>query len=371
MGQTLLKKHVTSMVLATLITAIISVAWWYYQQSQTELVGLIQANGRVEGDSVIIAGKQAGRIAAILAREGDVVEANQVLVRLEDQTTRARTNQSHAALGAAQARADQCQAALELLIKEVPYQIAAAEAGVEAARATLDQAKAAQQQATRDLERYKSLFATGALDQEAVEQTQLKLRQADDAVMAAQASMEQSRQALNDAQLGPYRIRAKEAEVATFKALWEQTQAQLAEADSILDEMIVTAPSAGTLTARYADLGEVVTSGSPLFELVDLDRLYLEVFIPEKEIGKVRLGLSARIHTDAFPDQPLPAQVRYIASRAEFTPKEIQTPDERVKLVYAVKLYLEENPDHRLTPGLPADAMIRWQENVAWAKPRW
>jgi len=97
----------------------------------------------------------------------------------------------------------------------------------------------------------------------------------------------------------------------------------------------------------------------------------LKVYVPEIEIGKVRLGLPARIYTDAFPDKPFPATLRYIASQAEFTPKEVQTADERVKLVYAVKLYLDENPDHRLTPGLPADAVIRWQENAPWAKPRW
>jgi len=77
------------------------------------------------------------------------------------------------------------------------------------------------------------------------------------------------------------------------------------------------------------------------------------------------------MNTDAFPDEPFAATVRYIASQAEFTPKEVQTPDERVKLVYAVKLYLDANPDHRLTPGLPADAVIRWQESASWAKPRW
>jgi len=71
------------------------------------------------------------------------------------------------------------------------------------------------------------------------------------------------------------------------------------------------------------------------------------------------------------PDKPFPATVRYIASRAEFTHKEVQTPDERVKLVYAVKLYLTKNPDHRLTPGLPADTVIRWKEGVEWEKPHW
>jgi HlyD family secretion protein len=118
------------------------------------------------------------------------------------------------------------------------------------------------------------------------------------------------------------------------------------------------------------DIGEVVTAGAPLFEVVDLDRLYLKVYVPEIQIGKIRLNLQARIYTDAFPDRPFEATVRYIASKAEFTPKEIQTPDERVKLIYAVKLYLKENPDHQLTPGLPADAVIRWKEDVAWVSPK-
>lgn len=114
-----------------------------------------------------------------------------------------------------------------------------------------------------------------------------------------------------------------------------------------------------------------MAAGAPLLELVDLDHLYLKVYVPEVQIGKLRLDLPARIYTDAFPDQPFEATVRYIASKAEFTPKEVQTPDERVKLIYPVKLYLTANPDHRLTPGLPADAVIRWREDVAWVKPRW
>jgi HlyD family secretion protein len=102
---------------------------------------------------------------------------------------------------------------------------------------------------------------------------------------------------------------------------------------------------------------------------VDLDRLYLKVYVAEAEIGKLRLGIPARIYTDAFPDTPFEAVVRYIASSAEFTPKEVQTQDERVKLVYAVKLYVTSNPGHRLTPGLPADAVIQWKEGATWAKP--
>jgi HlyD family secretion protein len=104
---------------------------------------------------------------------------------------------------------------------------------------------------------------------------------------------------------------------------------------------------------------------------VDLDKLYLEVYIPETESGKLRLGLSARVYVDAFPDRAFAATVRYISSRAEFIPKDIHTPDERVRLVYAVRLYLDENPDHSLTPGLPADAVIRWKDGAPWMKPKW
>ena len=122
---------------------------------------------------------------------------------------------------------------------------------------------------------------------------------------------------------------------------------------------------------RMTDVGEVVAAGSPLVTLVDLDRLYLRVFVSEIQIGSIPLGLSARIYTDAFSSKPFPATVRYISSRAEFTPREVQTPEERVKLVYAVKLYLDANAEHRLTPGLPADAIIRWRDDVPWAEPRW
>ncbi|MCK9989998.1 MAG: HlyD family secretion protein, partial [Rugosibacter sp.] len=160
-------------------------------------------------------------------------------------------------------------------------------------------------------------------------------------------------------------------QLTTARAQQAQAEAALAEAQSVQDDLTIRAPAGGILTTRMVDVGEVIAPGAPLFDIVDLDRLYLQVYVPEKDIGKVRLGLPARIYTDAFPDEPLAATVRHIASQAQFTPKEVQTPDERVKLVYAVKLYLDANPQHRATPGLPADAVIRWQEGAPWARPRW
>lgn len=242
--------------------------------------GLIQANGRIEGDQVIVAAKHPGRVAQLRAREGDAVEAGAALVVLDDAQVRAR---------------------------------------VAGARAQAAQAR-------RDAGRLRRLRDEGTAAVQEAEKAQLAAR---------------------------------------------VTQESLAEANSLLADLTLRSPVSGTITQRLADTGEVVAAGAPLLVIVDLDRLYLKVYVPEADIGKLRLGLPAQVYTDAFPDRPFPATVRYIAARAEFTPKEVQTPDERVKLVYTVKLYLDTNPEHRLTPGMPADAMIRWQEDAPWAKPRW
>ncbi len=278
--------------------------WWVDDELPQ---GLIQANGRIEGDQVMVAAKFGGRIAQLEAREGDRVSVGQVLVRLDDSQVRARVTQARAA-------------------------VTALEAQVRAAASR-------EQQARRDAERFRGLGSEGTVSVYELEQAELAWSLARDQWLQAQAQERNAR-------------------------------AALAEAESVLADLTVRAPIAGTIVTRMTDVGEVVGAGAPLLAIVDLDRLYLKVYVAEVEIGRLRLGLPARVHTDAFPGEPYPARVQHIAAQAEFTPKEVQTRDERVKLVYAVKLYLDANPQHRLTPGLPADAMIRWKDEVEWQPPR-
>ncbi len=176
------------------------------------------------------------------------------------------------------------------------------------------------------------------------------------------------------------RREAEQARLADTVAQEKRTaaEAQLNQAEAVYDEACVardeltlTAPSDGVVTNRLHEPGVVIAAGSPVLTLIDLDKLHLKVYVPENRIGQLRLGLPAKIYSDAFPDEPYEATVSYISSRAEFTPKEVQTPDERVKLVYAVKLAVTDNAEHRLTPGIPADAVIRWDDAVEWARPRW
>lgn len=332
--------------------------------------GLIQANGRIEGDHVTVASKFPGRIHELLAREGDTVEAGQVLVRLHDDQTKARVEQARQAVAARDADREAAHGDLAVLNLDVPLAIEAADAQVAKARAMVDKAIAVEQEARTDAERFRELAAKDQASLQQRDQAVMRWEVAKKEVSSTRSALVQATKQAAQAELGWKKIRAKESEVTALEHKRDQADAVLAEAESILKDLTITAPTAGTVTTRMIDVGEVISAGTPLLELVDLDRLYLKVYVPEVQIGKLRLNLPARIFTDAFPDQPFEATVRYIASKAEFTPKEVQTPDERVKLIYAVKLYLTTNPDHRLTPGLPADAVIRWKDDVAWVKPR-
>ncbi len=355
-------------VVAALAAAYLAYSYWTGNRFPE---GLIQANGRIEGDRITIASKFPGRVAALLVREGATVAAGQVLVRLDDTQTLAQVEQARQAWEALEAQVQAAHTQLAVLNLDVPLSIEAAGARVDNARATVQKAKAVEYEARRDVERIRPLTAEQATSEQQLDQAEARWRVARQEVIAARSALAQASKELAQAELGYRRIRAKEAEVAALERQRDQAEAGLNEVESVLADLTIIAPTAGTITTRMADVGEVVTAGAPLFELVDLDHLYLKVYVPEVQIGKVRLNLPARVYTDAFPDQPFEATVGYIASRAEFTPKEVQTPDERVKLVYAVRLYLTENPDHRLTPGLPADAVIRWMEETPWAKPRW
>lgn len=332
--------------------------------------GLIQANGRIEGDHVTVASKFPGRIVDLLAREGARVTKGNVLIQLDDAQTRAKVDQADRLVDSLSAQVEAAHTELAVLNLDVPLAIEAASARVESARAAVQKAKAVEYEARRDVDRLRVLIREQAVSQQQLDQAESRWKVSVSDIVVAKAALDQAAKELSQAELGWKRIRSKEADVAALERQRDQAEAAQAEAASVLKDLTIVAPTDGTVTTRMVDVGEVVAAGAPLLELVDLDRLYLQVYVPEFQIGKVRLDLPARIYADAFPDQPFEATVRYIASKAEFTPKEVQTPDERVKLIYAVRLYLTANPDHRLTPGLPADAVIRWKEDAAWMKPK-
>lgn len=359
---------IAALVVGAAVAAYLAAGRWAGNEELPE--GLIQVNGYIEGDHITVSSKYAGRIRTVLVREGETVEADQPLIQLDDSQATAKVKQARYAAQSLDAQVEAARDQLTVMNLEIPLKIEAAEAQVARAQALWERAVAVEKEAKEDAERFQRLADKDQASLQQRDQARARWDVARNDVAAAFSGLTQAKKELAQAQLGWNRIKAKKEELTSLERQRDHAYAVLEEVERALEELTITAPAGGTVTTKMADVGEMVAAGSPLLELVDLDRLYLKAYVPEVLIGKIRLNLPAMVYTDAFPDQPVGARVRQIASKAEFTPKEVQTADERVKLVYAVKLHLNENPNHLLTPGLPADAVIRWKEDVTWVKPR-
>ncbi len=333
--------------------------------------GLVLANGRVEGDRYVAAAKLPGRISAVLVHEGDSVTKGAIVALITDERVMAQLRQTEAALVAVDAQLVSGQTALAVSGNQAKLAIAAGEQAVLNAKAVVGKAEAGVALADRDVGRMRILETQGSIETHRREEAELlaAVRTADQKSAVAGVAVAQDQ--LAEVRLGPARVKAQSQALAALSAQRRQAVAAVAEAQSVADELTIRSPVAGTVVSRIVEPGTVLAAGSAIIELVDLDHLYMTAFVPSVEIGRLRRGLAARVYVDAFPDRPFDAVLRTIADRAEFSPKEVQTKDERVKQVYRIKLLIAGNSGHRLTPGIPADAVIRVDSKTPWRKPKW
>jgi len=334
--------------------------------------GLLQGNGRIEGDTISVAGKYPGKVKERLVDEGAQVEKDDLILRLDSEEVEAKIKQADAVVKALEAQYEAARLGLDILRRQVPLGEKMAVAQVKAREAGVEVATAAEAQLRKDRDRLKALADKGSVDQHRSEEVQLRWKATTAELTGAKSGLEAARRQLDQAMLGYDQIVAKETELGALAAQLERAQAGREEAQVALDNLSLYAPATGTVIAKLVEPGEVVAAGTPVVELVNMNSLYLKVYIAGKHLGKLKLNLPARIYIDAYPDRPFHAKVGYIARRAEFTPKEVQTQEERTKQVYAVKLYFKDEEDSAsLTPGMPADAVIRWNDSVPWQKPKW
>ncbi len=283
-------------------------AWRVFFAAPALPPGVIALSGRIEGDDSAIAPKTAGRLREITVREGDQVAAGAVIAVLDDDQVRAREQQAEAALRQAEAR------------------LAAAEAQLAQAEASLAQAK-------WDREAYSRLFKQGYVAEQ------------------------QARQAQNTDRTHAAAVMTARRQVGAARADADGARAQLDEARANRKDLTVTAPCAGPVATRTAEPGEVVTAGTPIITLIDLGRVYLRGFIPEGQIGRVRVGQPAHVYLDSAPKTAIDAVVMRIDPEASFTPENTYFQEERVKQVVGLKLLLRGALGFA-KPGMPADGEI-------------
>lgn len=355
---------------AALLLALAGAAWllWprFFPPGLPE--GILEGHGRIEATEITVSSKAGGRIAKLPVGEGDRLEQGALVAVIAAEETEARLTQARERAAAAERQA-------QAVVEESRTSLAEAEARLRAAQERPRQLESRievlehhVQNARADYQRYQALFEKGTISsqrldaaQNAIRQAQGELDEARNALAAARAELAAARAARDRiAGTSPGRVGALEAEVGAAHAAHEEVQALLKDAR-------VTAPVAGTVVTKAAEAGELAFPGQPLVVLADLDRPYLRVYLPERDIGKVKLGDPARVYVDSFPARPFEATVTEVAKKAEFTPKDVHMPDERVTLVYSVKLAIS-NSQGLLKPGMPADALIRWKPGTPWGR---
>ena len=283
--------------------------------------GIASGNGRLEATEVDVATKVPGRLAAVRAREGDNVAAGQVMAELDAEDLNAQ-------LRAAEAQVRQARAT----VQEGRAGMASAGSQQKLARVTLD----------RSGELVKKGFVTGD-----------RLDRDQSAVQAADAGMSAARS------------RVSEADAAVAAAA-----ARLDALRVALNDATIKAPIGGRVLYRLAEPGEVLAAGGKVLTLLDMTDVYVSIYLPTAEAGKVALGSPARIALDALPGQPIPAKVVFVAPRSQFTPKEVETRNEREKLMFRVKVKVDPAwlaaHAEMAKPGMPGVAYVLTDPGVAW-----
>ncbi len=321
--------------IVVVVLAAVAVGAYFMFRPRTDDSALA-ASGTVEATEAALGFQAAGRIQAIRVNEGERVKAGDTIAVLDRTELDARQAQARAQVNAAEAGLSELERGAR------SEELAQAREADSAAAVRLTDAQ-------RDLKRAQLLLSGGAASQEAYDKSRL-------AADVARSVREQAALQLRLVQTGPRveRIAAQRAAVASTRALLSQVNAQLNNA-------VVIAPFDGVVTVRQRQPGEIVAPGAPVVTLSNFGDRWVRIYIAETRLGTVKLGEAATIRTDTYRDRTYEGAVSFIASEAEFTPRNVQTTEERVKLVFAVKVRITGDTALALKPGMPADVTLKPQ----------
>lgn len=318
----------------------------YFSFRDRENGSTIHFSGNIEVNEAQMSFRIPGRLDKRLVDEGDSVSAGQVLATLEKADQEIATARALAALAQAQA------------------QLAELEAGsrtqeIESARAELERSLAAEKtaevqlnQARDDFNRYASLLREGGISQKEYDMYNTRHATAQNSRTEAQARIKSAKEQLSLKMVGPRKETIDQAKAQVQVATEALNQARQQEKYTE-----IFSPTDGIVLSKAAEPGEYLNPASPVLTIGDTAHPWLRAYVREKDLGRVRLNEKATVTTDAFPKKTYQGRITFLSSQAEFTPKTVQTFEERVKLMYRIKVQLE-NPDGELKPGMPADAVI-------------
>lgn len=293
----------------------------------------LKLSGNIEAHESLVSFKVSGRIVKLPVDEGMTMNTGDLLAQLDNDDYRQQVQ-----VDEAMTRVRDRQLVLGLAGTRIQE--------IEAARQSMIDAQADLDQKKKDFGRYQALYQKDEIPGQTRDQ-------AATAVTMAEATLERAKQIYNELVEG-----TRKEELDVDRSNVHQARQNLEMSRIRLSYTVLRAPFNGVVLVRQAELGEVVSPGTPVVTLADLDHIWLRLYLPETDLGKVRWGQDVDVRTDTYPDKLYHGRVSVISSEAEFTPKSVQTEKERVTLVYRIKVDVE-NPNHELKPGMPADAYIK------------
>ncbi len=336
-------------VAVVVLIGVASYLAWRALQPEELPAGFAGSNGRIEAVEIDVATKIAGRVEEILVNEGDMVSAGQPLAVMDTAVLEAQMREAEAQLQRAR-----------IGIETARNQVAQRRAEVDAARAVVLQREAEMDVAERSLARVEELAATGTATQEALDEARARLQGARAAISAAQAQVAAARAARN---LAESQVVAAESQVDAVRATIQRIQADI-------DDATLRSPRDGRVQYLVAYPGEVLAPGGPVLNLVDLTDVYMTFFLPTEAAGRLATGAEARIVLDAAPQFVFPARISLVADVAQFTPRTVETAEERQKLMFRVRARIapELLRQHleRVKTGLPGMAYVRIDPGQPW-----
>jgi HlyD family secretion protein len=317
-----------------LIAAAIAAGAYFYPRitKKAKPENQLALSGNIEAHESLISFKVPGRIIDLPVEEGQWVDRGTLLARLDDADYRQKVR-----IDEANVHVRESNLALTLA--------GTREQEVKASQQNMLDAQADLQQKKLDYDRAQHLFSKEEISAQDRDR-------ADTALKRAEATFRAAQQRYNEAVEG-----SRKEDIVIARANLAEANANLGLSRVNLGYTILRAPSAGVITVRQAELGEVVVAGTPVVTLADLDHIWLRAYIAETDLGRIHWGQEATITTDTYPGKQYRGRISFISPDAEFTPKSVQTYKERVTLVYRIKIDVE-NPNHELKPGMPADAHV-------------
>jgi len=339
-----------ALVLAVIVLAAVAALWAWRSYAPNGLpAGFASSNGRIEATEIDVATKTPGRVLEILVDEGNFVTAGQVLARMDTEVLEAQRREANAALAEA-----------TIAVETAKAQVAQREAEKAAARAVVGQRDAERDAADKRFARTEELAKRDVSSLQTLDDDRARAQASLAAVAAARAQVSAA-----DAAIGTARsqvIRA-EANVEAVRATIQRIQADI-------DDSQLRSPRDGRVQYRVAQPGEVLAAGGRVLNLVDLGDVYMTFFLPTAQAGRVALGAEVHLVLDALPHLVLPARATFVADVAQFTPKTVETQEERQKLTFRVKAHIDPALLRRniaqVKTGLPGMAYVRLDEQAAW-----